>query len=66
MLQVSRSNERQLILNEDIFGPLKNESIVIVIQVGSKLQSSKVHYQLLLILFPSGTQTIDQLATFNK
>lgn len=31
--QINRYNEMQTILNEDAFGPLQNDSVIIVVQV---------------------------------
>jgi len=33
--QIIRYNEMQLVLNEDTFGPLQNDSVIIVIQVSA-------------------------------
>ncbi|XP_032596069.1 alpha-1,6-mannosyl-glycoprotein 2-beta-N-acetylglucosaminyltransferase isoform X2 [Drosophila grimshawi] len=35
--QIIRYNEMQLVLNEDIFGPLQNDSVIIVIQVHTRI-----------------------------
>lgn len=35
--QIIRYNDMQLVLNEDAFGPLQNDSVIIVIQVSSSL-----------------------------
>jgi len=35
--QINRYNEMQLVLNEDTFGPLQNDSVIIVIQVHTRI-----------------------------
>lgn len=32
---IARYNDMQLVLNEDIFGPLQNDSVIVVVQVSN-------------------------------
>lgn len=41
--QIIRYNEMQLVLNEDAFGPLQNDSVIIVVQVSGKLIREPIH-----------------------
>lgn len=34
---ISKYNELQIVLNEDVFGPLQNDSVILVIQVHSRI-----------------------------
>lgn len=34
---IARYNELQSVLNEDLFGPLQNDSVIIVVQVSKRL-----------------------------
>lgn len=40
---IARYNELQSVLNEDLFGPLGNDSVIIVVQVNSSLVSHLKH-----------------------
>lgn len=38
---IARYNELQSVLNEDLFGPLQNDSVIIVVQVSVKYEKKK-------------------------
>lgn len=40
---IARYNELQSVLNEDLYGPLQNDSVIIVVQVSAANESEKMN-----------------------
>lgn len=59
---IEQHNSKQIVFNEDVFGPLQNDSLVIVIQVSSVVRLRRKRTIVLFFYFcfwlPSGSRDI--------